>query len=311
MTGPDPTVDGPVAAWETPFADGLVATSRATCEPWLAGHVHVVRALPAQLDPVETGGLGVHYVAVFDAPGVVRDRVPGRPPGLDGPVRPGDVYVQSSETTRDANLTSWDDGFSFTSLMLPPPTVAQAARTLGLDYARLAFRERYAEPDPVLAILVRQLGTELVAGAPGGRPYAEHLLHAVAVHLVRHHTDRDPAAVPTGGLPAAALRRARDLARSRLSDPDLSVDDLASVAGYTPWHFARAFRRSTGESPAAWVARLRMAAAARVLADPARAHWSVAVVAAEVGYTNPTSFAAAFRRAQGVAPSRYRRETAR
>ncbi len=61
----EPTASAPprggVEQWEETFARGLVARAP---EPWVAGHVHVVRGLPDQLDPVPTGGLPFHQLIV-------------------------------------------------------------------------------------------------------------------------------------------------------------------------------------------------------------------------------------------------------
>lgn len=302
----------PVDRWEAVFADGLVAAERPA--PWVDGAVHVVRGLPDQPEPIPTGGLDYHQVLVSLAPISVTEGVQGGAPYTDESWAPGKVFVASRDLARSDTRTAWralsDDGYCAVSVLVPPAAVAAAGRAAGLDYAATEFRDRPSATDPVLDALVRRLGAEAERGGPSGRLYAETLLAAVAAHLVADHAEggRRPS---TGGLPASALRRARDLAASRLADPDLSMDELAGAAGYSPWHFARAFREATGESPAEHVTRLRMDGAARLLTDPARAHWSVAAVAAEVGYQSPSAFAKAFRRRCGFSPAAYRRETQR
>ena len=301
----DTTVQG-VDRWESTFEGGLVASSRRDLpKPWLAGHVHVLRDLPAQPDPVRTGGYGVHQVVLCEAPVHLRETVPGLPPLYDGVAHSGDLTVAPVEVTAVVGATAWSAGAAFTSVMLPPPTVARAVAALGADYARLEFRERYAEPDPLLATVVRVLGQELEAGAPSGRIYAEHLLQTVAVHLACRYTDRDhtPRAF-TGGVTARVVDRVLDYVRVYLGS-EITLGDLAREAGLSEYHFSRAFKRTTGEAPFEAVRRLRMEEGARRLRE--RPHWTVAAVAASVGYADGSSFAKAFRQHHGLGPSAYRR----
>ncbi len=66
--------------------------------------------------------------------------------------------------------------------------------------------------------------------------------------------------------------------------------------------FKRLFRQATGSSWAAYLAKRRMREAKRLLAGGA----TVEHTAHAVGYRSPTSFSAAFTRAYGSSPSRWR-----
>lgn len=89
---------------------------------------------------------------------------------------------------------------------------------------------------------------------------------------------------------------------ARLAEP-LTLDALARVAGVSRFHFSRCFRNAVGEPPLRHLARMRIAAACRLLRDsPA----PVAEVAQAVGYRSPQAFARAFERNCGCTPSAYR-----
>lgn len=94
------------------------------------------------------------------------------------------------------------------------------------------------------------------------------------------------------------VRRVRD----RL-DGDVSLEALATSAGWSPFHFHRAFRRVTGETPKQYTLRLRLERAAARLAagrDP------VLAVAAAEGFASHEVFTRAFRRRFGCTPTAYR-----
>jgi AraC family transcriptional regulator len=99
----------------------------------------------------------------------------------------------------------------------------------------------------------------------------------------------------------ARLERALALIAARLDAPP-DLDELAAAAAVSPFHFHRIWRALTGEPVARTIARLRIAAAqARLAAADA----SVTAVALESGFATPQSFARAFRRVTGEAPSAF------
>lgn len=98
------------------------------------------------------------------------------------------------------------------------------------------------------------------------------------------------------------LTAAIALARSRLSEP-LSVADLADEAGYSPFHFTRAFTARVGVSPAQYLTALRMHAAKDLLLADDRA---VIDVATEVGFGSLSSFSRRFQTTVGVRPGALR-----
>ncbi|NVJ21644.1 MULTISPECIES: GlxA family transcriptional regulator [Myxococcus] len=85
---------------------------------------------------------------------------------------------------------------------------------------------------------------------------------------------------------------------------DLSVEVLARRACLSPRHFARQFRTVFGQTPAAYVERLRLEEARRRLVD---GDGGIEQVALSVGFQSADVFRRAFERRFGVAPSTYRR----
>jgi AraC family transcriptional regulator len=84
----------------------------------------------------------------------------------------------------------------------------------------------------------------------------------------------------------------------------LTLSDLAAVADSSPYHFARAFKRSTGCSPHRYVLRRRTERAKRLLAD---SEVPLSTVAQACGFGSHSHFASRFREATGLTPSQFRR----
>lgn len=88
-------------------------------------------------------------------------------------------------------------------------------------------------------------------------------------------------------------------------DRDLSLEEIAGAANFSPFHFHRIFSAVTGETVFGFLRRLRVEwAANRLLADP-RA--DITTVAMDGGFSSSQNFAKAFRAQFGASPSEYRR----
>jgi AraC-like DNA-binding protein len=95
------------------------------------------------------------------------------------------------------------------------------------------------------------------------------------------------------------LERARQRLVARLDEaPKLA--DLARTAALNETKLKGAFRTLFGTSVFAYLRRARMEEARRLLRER---HLSVTEISLRVGYSNPSKFAAAFRREFGVSPS--------
>jgi AraC family transcriptional regulator len=88
---------------------------------------------------------------------------------------------------------------------------------------------------------------------------------------------------------------------------DLSVEALARVVSLSPFHFHRLFGAVTGERVGTFVQRVRLERAVQLMkAVPGR---SLTEVAAASGFGSLAALSRAFRRAYGVAPSRWNRRS--
>lgn len=109
--------------------------------------------------------------------------------------------------------------------------------------------------------------------------------------------------------PSTLVSHGRRVARvtqyiaAHLNDP-LDVETLAAVAHFSPWHFHRVYRETTGETIGDAVRRLRLHRAA---AELIRGDASLDRVAHRAGYGSLAAFSRAFAADYGVPPGEYRR----
>jgi len=86
-------------------------------------------------------------------------------------------------------------------------------------------------------------------------------------------------------------------------DEETTLEDLAKVATFSPYHFHRIFRGMVGESVKEHIRRLRIERAAMRLK---RGDSSISQIAFEAGYESHEAFTRAFKTALGVTPSEFR-----
>jgi AraC family transcriptional regulator len=107
-----------------------------------------------------------------------------------------------------------------------------------------------------------------------------------------------------GGLTRPQLRRVKEFVGVRISS-DITISDLASAAGLSPFHFIRAFKRSVGISPYQYVLSERISRARELLL---KRDLAIADVALAVGFHDATQLNRAFRKLVGVTPTAFRRD---
>jgi AraC-like DNA-binding protein len=115
----------------------------------------------------------------------------------------------------------------------------------------------------------------------------------------------------TDGTGRAAEPSRRDVARvthalrriEETAEETLSLDDLASEAAMSPYHFLRTFRRVAGMTPHQYVLRTRLHRAAVRLR---RTDDAVSTIAFDAGFGDLSTFNRRFRRIMGASPSAFR-----
>jgi AraC family transcriptional regulator len=133
---------------------------------------------------------------------------------------------------------------------------------------------------------------------------ASTLSHRLAAHLAEQYCHpRSPRAHRNGWLDRTVIDQIAAFVDDRLGE-QITLDDLAAHAHLSPYHFARAFKRSTGLAPHQFVTMRRME---RAKAQLLSTRHSVSEIAHALGYSNVSHFRRLFRRNTGFRPSDLRR----
>ncbi len=144
-----------------------------------------------------------------------------------------------------------------------------------------------------------RIAGELQEPAFGSEVMIESIAAQIGIELIRYFggIDNTPR---VGGLPPWRLRLIDDALAHDPGTANLGL--LARLTGLSIRHLTRAFRASRGMSLAEQIALSRLERARGMLS----AGQSIKATAAACGFTAPTNFSAAFRRATGCSPREFR-----
>jgi AraC-like DNA-binding protein len=101
------------------------------------------------------------------------------------------------------------------------------------------------------------------------------------------------------------LRLAKDAMDRDWADPGLDLDAVAAHAGYSRYHFVRAFKAVYGETPGQYLTHRRIERAEEYLRV---ADLTVTEICHLVGFSSLGTFSATFRTRTGLSPSEYRKK---
>jgi AraC family transcriptional regulator len=174
----------------------------------------------------------------------------------------------------------------------------------GANAAHAQLRDVSAFTDVKLDSLMERLREELMRRRASPL-FVQGIAQTIAIHLARNYGDTaEESRSGSPSLPGFKLQQITDWMAEHVAE-DFSLDELATQAGLSKFHFQRLFKSATGASPSRYHINLRMNLARRLLRETKQ---SVVDVALEVGYANPSHFAQLFRRETGLSPSDYRRQ---
>ncbi|MEU8794501.1 helix-turn-helix transcriptional regulator [Streptomyces sp. NPDC048643] len=99
------------------------------------------------------------------------------------------------------------------------------------------------------------------------------------------------------------LRLAKDVMDRDWAEPGVDLEALAARAGYSRYHFVRAFKAAYGETPGQYLTHRRIDRAEDLLRT---ANLSVTEICHLVGFSSLGTFSARFKAWTGLTPSAYR-----
>ena len=212
---------------------------------------------------------------------------------------PGDIKIIPAGYSR-----VWEIAAPTTKFVidLAPWFVREVAQEMEIPSDRATLAPHSHLKDPRLEHIAWALLQELESGDACGRVYAESLGWALTAHLLR----RSSSAVARlhAGLPKRRLHRVLDYVRENLSQ-DLSLRELASVAGVSTTQFKTQFRQSMGVPVHRYVVAQRVESAVDMLVNSSL---PVSQIALHAGFYNQSHLSRHLQRLHGVSPAALRRQ---
>jgi AraC-like DNA-binding protein len=195
------------------------------------------------------------------------------------------------------------DGYVYRTFYAAESFIRTAAAELGTTAAILpSFRKTVITDQQLYDVLLAFHRS--LADPASALEQETHFRHAISL-LVHRHTESWSSNWRLEGA-TPAIRRARHyLDESYVRD--VSLSELASACGCSPFHLARAFTAQFGLPPHAYLNNLRVIHAKRMI----RAGTSLAEVAYAVGYCDQSHLNRRFKKIVGVTPSQYAQRSGR
>jgi AraC family transcriptional regulator len=241
----------------------------------------------------------VHLLVVFER-GVRREGdtdVEGLPRSSLRDLARKFVFVPAGHEYRDWHEASTPARMAFFYF---DPAELPGARNAG----DVALPPRLFFEDPHLFATAQKLIGLIEGSEPDNSCYIEALGRVLAHELMRLDRGSTPRKnTVRGGLAGWQQRIVTAYIEDHLADP-ISLADLAELVGLSTYHFCRAFKQSFGIPPHRYHTSQRIDHAKALLAKPAP---SVTKIGLTVGFSETSSFTAAFRKATGLTPTAYHR----
>jgi AraC family transcriptional regulator len=155
--------------------------------------------------------------------------------------------------------------------------------------------------DAFLEHLCHRLFQETETDHPLGGLFADHALVMLISALLRLARQTPKSNRDSLRLGTAVLRRVLDYIEDRLPEA-IALADLAEVARVSEFHFARLFKQSVGEPPHHYLIRRRIERAKLLIRQ---GRWSLAQIAAAVGFADQSHLGRHFKRFTGLTPSQF------
>ncbi|MGB3300620.1 MAG: AraC family transcriptional regulator [Phormidesmis sp.] len=203
--------------------------------------------------------------------------------------------------------TNWDREVEFSVIAICPSLLNQTTQELtGRD---VELMPQFSIDDPVIGQLAIALKTEIQTGCLSGRLYGESLGTAIAARLAGNYALSKPLLkFKASSLSPSQLARVIDYMKANLAQ-DLSILDLATLAGMSKAHFSRGFKQSIGTAPYQYLMQQRVERAKQLLKQPALKQQTLSIsdIALECGFANQTHLTKVFRQMTGTTPKAYQK----
>jgi AraC family transcriptional regulator len=199
----------------------------------------------------------------------------------------------------------WKGKLDFLLLTLDPAFLDRVAReSFGENAAPVHLWHEDGRHDPLINNLASALVREMLAADDGTRLFTQSLASVLSVHLIRNYAEGMPAAPQPVTGPTRAVSAAVRFIRENYTE-QISLANIATAAGMSPFHLTRVFKKTMGMSPHQYLVEVRVHSA-RALVSSGGDRPSLAEVAAAVGFADQSHLTRQFKRILGTTPKKVR-----
>lgn len=197
---------------------------------------------------------------------------------------------------------NWNREFEYVAIDFSQNYLAQMALELNLS-PKIELRETVSQKD----VLLQHLGFAFLAEAEkkeaSSRLYSESIAHTLMFYLIKNYsTAAWQEKTLAGGLSGHKLRRVTDFINDNL-EQDLTLSEIAQVADLSHFHFARAFRKTTGITVQQYITNRRIEKAKELLT---KSNLPIVEVGFQTGFKNQSHFTTLFRKFTSLTPRLWR-----
>ncbi len=203
------------------------------------------------------------------------------------------------------HLSRWNslNPIRIAHLYLPEQIIRQdAERFLDIDARFAELKDVTYQEDPYLSRAMLSLIHALNDDSEIDPLFAEEALNAVSYRLLQcYRQSGQHKGGVSKGLSPSQRQRVKTFIKDNLAEK-ITLASLADLLHLSPFHFARMFKESFGDSPANFVIRQRIERAKDFLKSNA----TLTFIANECGFSHQSHFNNYFKKHTGITPAAYR-----
>lgn len=200
----------------------------------------------------------------------------------------------------------WLSQFDGVNLFIPSSLIREIGKDLVKgDIDSVSLIQSNVRSIPLLSALALELLSDLEAGSPCGKTYADTLTRSIVMYLLAHHST----AKIVGS--SAILRtddtyvaRAIDFITAHLGE-DLHLSAIASACDVSVNRLCEVFKQSVGQSVHQFVIEQRIERAKYLLK---KSKMPLVEISQEIGFSNQAHFTTTFRKTCGITSNQYRHD---
>lgn len=192
----------------------------------------------------------------------------------------------------------WNEHLDLIRASLSPAVLASTADSMKVR-GEITIPERHGDFDNQIAPICQTLWAEAQAGYPLGRVFGESLGTALASCLLQRYSAVSTTIPSPGKLSARSWKTLQEFVEEQLQN-DISLEEMAQIAGLSPYYFSRRFKETSGMSPHQYLIARRVERARQLMSD---ADLPLAQIAVQSGFADQSHLTRHMKRIFGQTPN--------